>query len=325
MDNDEARILQPELARNIFLTLPREILAQELAQWLRPIDLCHVGATCRDLKWFLHDNTLWGKLVVSTFGSDWQNLLTKFDLAQLEPTTLGFRFIYSLLQVPEVNVKKRSHPEQIDKRHIKKIILLGQSFAGKTSLFYRYARGTMGTFSCISPDFFTVDVSPVDTTKCSPFAPSIVHLQLWDTAGQERFRALGRYYFKDAHGCALVFDINNRSSFDEIEEWAEQVRKFSGAECQLVLVGAKSDLAPTSRQVRWVEALHLAKKLRCKYVECSAKACVDVDVVFGHLATKILQEWKEDIPEPRVDPPNFQNPPVGAFQRVYNWLASWWK
>jgi hypothetical protein len=58
---------------SIVLSLPRELLTQELALWLRPVDLCHIGATCREMRWFLDDNVLWGRLVVSTFGSDWQS------------------------------------------------------------------------------------------------------------------------------------------------------------------------------------------------------------------------------------------------------------
>jgi hypothetical protein len=56
---------------HLILSLPRDVVDQELTQWLQPIDLCHIGATCRHLRRFLDDNGLWGRLVVSTFGSNW--------------------------------------------------------------------------------------------------------------------------------------------------------------------------------------------------------------------------------------------------------------
>jgi hypothetical protein len=57
---------------SLVLSLPRDMLIQELAQWLHPMHICHIGATCWQMRWFLDENALWGRLVVSTYGPDWQ-------------------------------------------------------------------------------------------------------------------------------------------------------------------------------------------------------------------------------------------------------------
>jgi small GTP-binding protein len=181
----------------------------------------------------------------------------------------------------------------------------------------------MRPYTCIGPDFWMVDVAPVDRTSLPENAPPSLRLQIWDTAGQERFRCLGRYFFKDAAAAALVFAIDSVSSFDEVEEWAEQIRLHCPPDCQLLLVGSKSDLAPSGRKIRRLEAIHLAKRLRCKYMECSAKTGADIDKAFAHLATKILKNWKETPLKPTPNLP-VQNAPGGLFRRAYNWMMSWW-
>jgi len=41
--------------------------------------------------------------------------------------------------------------------------------------------------------------------------------QIWDTAGQERFRSITRAYYRDAEALLLVYDVTNRSSFDNVK------------------------------------------------------------------------------------------------------------
>jgi small GTP-binding protein len=46
-----------------------------------------------------------------------------------------------------------------------------------------------------------------------------VKIQIWDTAGQERFHSIARTYYQGAHGIILCYDVNDRTSFNNIPVW----------------------------------------------------------------------------------------------------------
>jgi small GTP-binding protein len=93
-----------------------------------------------------------------------------------------------------------------------KIVLIGESNTGKTSLLLRFADNvfTEQYLCTIGVDFKTRTLT-VD-------GRSLVKLQVWDTAGQERFRSISHAYYRNSHGCVAVYDISNRASFDHLEE-----------------------------------------------------------------------------------------------------------
>ncbi len=99
-----------------------------------------------------------------------------------------------------------------------KIILIGDSGVGKTSIMKRYTDDvyTGNSPSTIGVDF-KIKTIVVDNKK--------VKLQIWDTAGQERFRAIVSHYYRGAHGIMLVFDMLNRESFLHLKDWMEEIKK----------------------------------------------------------------------------------------------------
>uniref|UniRef100_A0A8C4MLU5 RAB37, member RAS oncogene family n=1 Tax=Equus asinus asinus TaxID=83772 RepID=A0A8C4MLU5_EQUAS len=91
-----------------------------------------------------------------------------------------------------------------------KTILVGDSGVGKTSLLVQFDQGKFipGSFSATVGIGFTNKVVTVDGVR--------VKLQIWDTAGQERFRSVTHAYYRDAQALLLLYDITNKSSFDNI-------------------------------------------------------------------------------------------------------------
>ena len=84
-------------------------------------------------------------------------------------------------------------------------------------------------------------------------------------------------YYRDAVGVMLVYDINNRESFENIKSsWLKQVRKYGGA-ILLVLVGTKSDEAPRRREVSRDEAVAFSRAMDIDFIETSASSgsCVE--------------------------------------------------
>jgi len=157
-----------------------------------------------------------------------------------------------------------------------KSIIIGDSSVGKSSLLYRY----------IDQDWNPHYVATIGVDfKVMSFERNhkVVKLQLWDTAGQERFRTITHTYYRGAHGVMLVFDVTQRESFQNLQDWLGDVRKFGSPSVPLLLVGNKYDAPEAERQVSDEEALGLARELDCKFIKVSAKNNVNVDEAFAAL------------------------------------------
>lgn len=142
-----------------------------------------------------------------------------------------------------------------------KILLIGDSKVGKTSLLELYKSKK-------------VNPSPIPTIGCDystvlrKHDNQDVRLVLWDTTGQEKYWALSRSYYRDAHGFLVVFSIEDRSSFDNVKYWIEEVRTNSGRDVPFLLVGNKVDLHE-KREVSIEEAFRMKNELNVQYFETS--------------------------------------------------------
>ncbi|KAG5481059.1 hypothetical protein LSCM1_06735 [Leishmania martiniquensis] len=120
------------------------------------------------------------------------------------------------------------------KRQLLKIIILGDSGVGKTSLMHQYVNRVFDSRykATIGADFLSKDVE---------VNGSVVTLQIWDTAGQERFQSLGSAFYRGADACILVFDVTQQESFAHVGSWLEEFSIQAGRR-DSVLVGNKTDL-----------------------------------------------------------------------------------
>ncbi|EMD40669.1 hypothetical protein CERSUDRAFT_111251 [Gelatoporia subvermispora B] len=117
-----------------------------------------------------------------------------------------------------------------------KIVIMGNTGVGKTSLLHRYTQNRFDPKNTTSTTgaFFVTKKVHVDGTK--------VRLQLWDTAGQERFRSMAPMYYRGANAALLLYDITNVSSFDDIRGWLEELKKNCSPDLIIYIVGSKADL-----------------------------------------------------------------------------------
>uniref|UniRef100_A0A3P9LEY1 Si:dkey-34d22.5 n=1 Tax=Oryzias latipes TaxID=8090 RepID=A0A3P9LEY1_ORYLA len=162
-----------------------------------------------------------------------------------------------------------------------RIIMLGDSTVGKSSLLKRYTEDLFleSINQTVGVDFYVsfLEVEPGVRVK----------LQFWDTAGQERFRSVTRSYYRNSVGGLLVFDMTNRDSFDHIKGWHDEVReRVQPHKVLFVLVGQKSD---RERVVSREEAEKLAGQLGLPYVEASAKTGHNVRECFELLTRRVYQ------------------------------------
>jgi len=110
-----------------------------------------------------------------------------------------------------------------------------------------------------------------------------VKLQIWDTAGQERFRTITVSYFKGAHAILLVYDVTDRDTFENIQQWVQQIRENADERVRLVLVANKSD-REDARAVATDEGEELARQYGVQFFETSAKDNKNVDECFAAIA-----------------------------------------
>ncbi|KAG6511174.1 hypothetical protein ZIOFF_025274 [Zingiber officinale] len=218
------------------------------------------------------------------------------------------------------------------RRTLLKVIVLGDSGVGKTSLMNQYPSSSslfvvsvnlslLSAFSgllnltiryvhkkftqqykaTIGADFVTKEILVDDR---------LVTLQIWDTAGQERFQSLGVAFYRGADCCVLVYDVNVRRSFDTLDNWHDeflnQASPSDPSTFPFILLGNKIDLdGGNSRVVSEKKAIEwCASRGNIPYFETSAKEDYNVDDAFLRVAQLALQHDRDQdiyfqtIPEP---------------------------
>ncbi|KAK6184359.1 ras-related protein Rab-35 [Patella vulgata] len=168
--------------------------------------------------------------------------------------------------------------------HLFKLLIIGDSGVGKSSLLLRFADNTFsGTYiTTIGVDFKirTVDVSGEK-----------VKLQIWDTAGQERFRTITSTYYRGTHGVIVVYDVSSGESFANVKRWLHEIDQ----NCDVVnriLVGNKDD-DPDRKVVLTHDAQRFADQMSIQLFETSAKENKNVEEMFLAITKIVLQSKKE--------------------------------
>ena len=157
-----------------------------------------------------------------------------------------------------------------------KLVFLGDESVGKTSIITRFMYDTFDST-------YKVTIGIDFVSKTMYLDHRIVRLQLWDTAGQERFRSLIPSYIRDSSVAIVCYDITNRASFLNTEQWIDDVRSERGNDVVIMLVGNKTDVQER-RQVSAEEGQAKAKDYGVMFIETSAKAGFNVKALFRKLA-----------------------------------------
>ena len=167
-----------------------------------------------------------------------------------------------------------------------KVVILGDSGVGKSSITYRYMQNKfMDTqVPTIGAQFQQLKV-PLKTG-------ATLKINLWDTAGEEKFRAMLPMYYKNSTAAILVYDIGSLMSFQNVDYWVraldDNVRK---EDCLLVLVGNKCDLEPEAIKVTTEVAKRYADTNHMMFFEVSAKSGEGVGELFRKLGEELVKKF----------------------------------
>jgi len=166
--------------------------------------------------------------------------------------------------------------------HLFKILMVGDSGVGKSSLLLRFTDDTFsGNFiSTIGVDF------KIRTTEIDG---KTIKMQIWDTAGQERFRTITSSYYRGAHGVILVYDVTDQVTFNNARQWLTEIDRYSCGHIAKLLVGNKTDLS-SQRVIDTNVGKEFAKQFNMQFFEASAKDGSNVEKCFLMLVRTIFEE-----------------------------------
>ncbi|XP_040213442.1 ras-related protein Rab-17 [Rana temporaria] len=161
-----------------------------------------------------------------------------------------------------------------------KLVLLGSSGVGKSSIVVRYLRDEFRDTDC--------------TTGCAFFTQRVYHqgqplnFEIWDTAGQERYHSVCHLYYRGASAALLVYDITSKETFMRAQLWLQELRKYVFSEEMVIaLIGNKTDLN-SQRKVSREDAQAFAEQEKLLYMETSAKTAEGVSQAFEAVASQLL-------------------------------------
>ena len=166
-----------------------------------------------------------------------------------------------------------------------KILLIGDSQVGKTSLLLKYTEH-------VFPEEHIATIGVEYKDKFIVKDNYNIRLQIWDTAGQERFHSITKNIYRNANGVLFVYDITNQESFNNIKNWIKDLQNV-GNDIKGVIIGNKLDLEQ-KRDVSKEDLEEIGKKNKMPFLETSAKQNINVNEGFDLLVNELLKGKNEN-------------------------------
>jgi small GTP-binding protein len=169
-----------------------------------------------------------------------------------------------------------------------KLILVGDSYVGKTYIAYRLANINYDNNS------FNATIGIDIIIRKILINDQNVKLHIWDTAGQERFSFIVAQYFRCARGAIMVYDVTNTASFENLYRWLKLIKaSMSEINIPIILIGNKID--KLDRVISYEIAKAFADENNMKYYEISAKQDFNHDIILSELIEQMKIDSEYDI------------------------------
>jgi len=179
----------------------------------------------------------------------------------------------------------RGNPNKKIIKKGEKLVLIGDSFVGKTSIINCLINGNI------------TDTKPTIGSQHHKYSfknkqNREVNLDIWDTAGQERFRSVIPMYYKGAKAIVVAFDITNKESFEGAKKWIEEI-ELNNKKTLIILIGNKIDLI-SNRSVSNELINEYTSFKKIDFFECSAKENLNIENIFHIIGDKIPFDTEDD-------------------------------
>ena len=169
-----------------------------------------------------------------------------------------------------------------DYDYIFKIVLIGDTCVGKSCILVRFSDDVFveNYVTTIGVDF---------RFKTMIVKNKIAKIQIWDTAGQERYRSITTAYYRGAAAIIICCDSTNKESFYNINNWIEEISKYTDKDVDKLVLMNKCDLVQ-ERQIDKNEIAKFEKESGLKIMEVSAKTGNGIDKAFEYIIEKLIDK-----------------------------------
>ena len=168
-----------------------------------------------------------------------------------------------------------------------KLVLIGDSFVGKTNIMSKYLKNEFHEDSkaTVGVEFgskkFVVDKVNIKA-------------QIWDTAGQERYKSITNAYYKGSKGAFVVYDITRKETFDSVDKWIADLKQSGDKKITILLIGNKADLE-NQRVISKEQGEEKAKSFNLAFLETSAMNGQNLDTAFEMMIKEVYDKCHSEI------------------------------
>ena len=164
-----------------------------------------------------------------------------------------------------------------------KVVILGESAVGKTSIINRYINNSFNP-ECMT----TPGASYASKTMYYEEYGKNIKFDIWDTAGQEKFRSLTKIFYKETSVAVLVYDITRKETFEEVRNyWYNQIKEHSPKNTLIAIAANKGDLYE-EEQIEEEVGRNFAKDIGAIFRYTSAKNSSGIDELFKSIGQKLI-------------------------------------
>ena len=167
-----------------------------------------------------------------------------------------------------------------------KVILLGEPGVGKTSIINKYIFNKFEStpiYQNKNDSDKNIKLIDIDDNKS-------VELSIYDTTKEKNMGKITRNYYRDAHGAIIIFDVENKESFNKVKYWLKETNNYAPKDIIICILGNKTDV-PSASHISIDEVKTLPGDNLC--YEVSAKDGNNISLAFEQLTFKIIEEQKK--------------------------------
>ena len=167
-----------------------------------------------------------------------------------------------------------------------KLIVIGDSGVGKSCLTNNAVKNTFEEAynATVGFEFFTFNVKMCE---------KVIKLQIWDTCGQELYRSLITNFYRNSSLAIMVYAINDKATFENIEMWLRELRTHSNPDAKVFLIGNKVDLEK-EREVTTEQGENYCKQNKIDlFMESSAKTGLNTQNIFLKAAELLFDNYNK--------------------------------